>query len=62
MDSWKEQLELSDVGLAAATRSYDRTMAIVGEGLNQTRQYLADEKENRDANYLAAMYEMLYAA
>ena len=62
MDDWKEILELSDVGLAAATRSYNRTMTIVGDGLNQARQYLADEKENRDANYLAALYEMLYAA
>ena len=33
MDDWQTQLELSDVGLAAATRSYNRTMAIVGDGL-----------------------------
>ena len=62
MDEWQTQLELSDVGLSAATRSYDRTMAIVGEGLNQARQYLADARELRDANYLAALYETLYAA
>ena len=62
MDSWQSLLELSDVGLAAATRSYNRTMAIVGEGLSTARQYLADARENRDANYLAAMYEALYAA
>lgn len=61
-DSWQSLLELSDVGLAAATRSYNRTMGIVGEGLNLAKQYLADARENRDANYLAALYETLYAA
>ena len=57
---WAQQLNLSDVGLSAATRSYDRTMAIVGEGLNQSRQYLADQQELRDANYLAAMVSGMY--
>lgn len=57
---WAQQLNLSDVGLSAATRSYDRTMAIVGEGLNQSRQYLADQQELRDANYLAAMVNGMY--
>ena len=59
---WAQQLNLSDVGLSAATRSYDRTMAIVGEGLNQSRQYLADQQELRDANYLAAMVNGMYGA
>lgn len=61
-DDWQAQLELGDVSLAAATRSYDRTMAIVGDGLALAKQYLADEQENRDANYLAALYETMYAA
>ena len=61
-DQWQEELDLSDVGLAAATRSYNRTMGIVGEGLNLAKQYLADAQENRDANYLAAAVEMMYAA
>lgn len=61
-DDWQAQLELGDVSLAAATRSYDRTMAIVGDGLALAKQYLADEQENRDANYLAALYETLNAA
>ena len=61
-EQWQEELDLSDVGLAAATRSYNRTMGIVGEGLNLAKQYLADAQENRDANYLAAAVEMMYAA
>lgn len=62
MDDWKQMLELSDVGLAAATRSYNRTMGIVGEGVAQAQQYLADQKERREADYLAAVYAMMYAA
>lgn len=62
MDDWKQLLDLSDVGLSAATRSYNRTMGIVGEGINVVKQYLADAKDLRDANYLAAVYERMYAA
>ena len=62
MDNWKTQLDLSDVGLGAAQRSYNRTMGIVGKGLELAKQYLKDAQENRDANYLAAMYEAFYAA
>lgn len=62
MDQWQSQLDLSDVGFGAATRSYKRTMGIVGEGLNLAKQYLADAQELRDANYLAALYDAIYAA
>lgn len=62
MENWKTQLELSDVGLGAAQRSYNRTMGIVGEGLKLAKQYLADAQELRDANYLAALYDAIYAA
>ncbi|MGM9605586.1 MAG: CapA family protein, partial [Faecousia sp.] len=62
MDDWQAMLDLSDVGLSAATRSYNRTMGIVGEGLNLAKQYLADAQELRDANYLAAVIDMMYAA
>lgn len=62
MDQWQELFEIGDVTLAAAKRSYDRTMAIVGEGLTQSRQYLADQYELREANYLAAVMELMNAA
>ena len=35
-------------------------MSIVGEGLAESRQYLASAQEERDANYLAALMEQLY--
>ena len=53
--NWAELLDLGEVSLAAATRSYNRTMGIVGDGLTQSKQYLADQQELRDANYLAAV-------
>lgn len=62
MDDWQALLDLSDTTLSAATRSYNRTMGIVGEGLNLAKQYLADAQELRDANYLAAVIDMMYAA
>ncbi len=62
MDQWQELLELSDVGLAAAKRSYERTMAIVGAGLTESRGYLAQQKEAREAEYLAEAVQRLYAA
>ena len=62
MDQWQELFEIGDVTLATAKRSYDRTMAIVGEGLTQSRQYLAYQYELREANYLAAVMELMNAA
>ncbi len=62
MDQWQELLELSDVGLGAAKRSYERTMAIVGTGLTESRNYLAQQKEAREADYLAEAVQRLYAA
>lgn len=61
LDEWKEVFELSDTGFSAAQRSYDRTMAIVGEGLTASQEYLAEQKEIREANYLAAVTDLIYA-
>ena len=57
---WAQLYDLQEVTVSAAQRSYDRTMAIVGQGLAESRQYLASAQEQRDANYLAALTEMLY--
>ena len=62
MDNWKTLLDLTDGTLNSATRSYNRTMGIVGEGLNQAKQYLAEAKDLREANYLAAVVDRMYAA
>lgn len=62
MDNWQSLYDMSDVGYSAAKRSFDRTMKIVGDGLAASRQYLAEQTELRDANYLAALMDLLYAA
>ena len=62
MDSWKTMLDLTEGTLNSATRSYNRTMGIVGEGLEKAKQYLAEAKELREANYLAAVIDLMYAA
>ena len=40
IEDWKTQLKLNDTGLKNARESYDRTMAIVGDGLQQVQEYL----------------------
>ncbi len=42
---WKTALDLTDSTLAQAEASYDRTMAIIGEGLEEIRQYLTQLPE-----------------
>ncbi len=50
-DSWKDAFKLTDNNLAAAKRSFDRTMDIIGEGLKQCRDHLAAAKEAREQYY-----------
>ena len=38
---WKTQFDLSDTGLKKCNESYDRTMAIVGDGMAAVSEYLA---------------------
>lgn len=43
---WKEQFGISDAICTELQNSYDRTMEIVGEGLEKCREYLAQQKQN----------------
>lgn len=61
-EQWQEVFELSDNGLAAAQRSYDRTNTIVSEGLTASQEYLASAKEQREADYLAAVQALIAAS
>ena len=56
-DQWQEKYQLGDTTLAAAQRSYDRTMAIVGDGLSASQDYLAQQRQARDDAYEAAIYD-----
>ncbi len=54
-DQWQEMFSIDDSTLTAASKSYDRTMKLVGEGLEASNAYLTQMKEQRDADYLAAV-------
>ena len=54
-DEWQVDYNMSDNDFNNAQRSYDRTEAIVSEGLSKSREYLAQEKQTREDNYLAAV-------
>lgn len=54
-DEWMELYNISETTFGSAQRSYERTMEIVGEGLSAAQQYLAEQYEQREANYLAAV-------
>ena len=51
-DQWAEIFGIDDSTLAQCTDSWQRTMDITGQGLTQSKDYLAAEKQAREANYL----------
>ena len=51
-DQWQDQFGFNDEALRKANASYERTMKIVGEGLQQIQEHLAAEKEAREQYYL----------
>lgn len=53
MDEWSTRYNIGENTMAAAKNSYDRTMAIVGDGLRACQDYLAQEKLEREAQYAA---------
>ena len=55
-ESWRENFNLNDNTMGFAERSYDRTMGIVGKGLEACQDYLAQAKEDREAYY----YDLAY--
>lgn len=50
-DQWKEMFKLTDNNFSSCQKSYDRTMGIVGEGLQQCQDYLAQAKVEREEYY-----------
>ena len=51
-EEWQTMFSLSDSTLTSAQNSYDRTMAIVGDGLAEVNEYLTAQKIAREENYL----------
>ena len=50
---WQEKYGLSDKLMDACSDSYDRTMELVGAGITESNEYLAQEKAEREAYYLS---------
>lgn len=50
-EGWTEQFGLTSGQFSAAQKSYDRTMGIVGEGLEQCQSWLEQAKLDREAYY-----------
>lgn len=55
VDQWGELYNINESTVNAAKNSYNRTMALVGDGLTKCQYYLADAREQREAAYLAAV-------
>ena len=51
-DTWESDFGLNANQLKSAQKSYERTMKIVGEGLQQVQDHLAQQKEAREQYYL----------
>ena len=58
VDEWAQMFEIGDTTLNAAKNSYARTIAIVGEGLTECQDYLAQQKQEREDYY----YSLLFGA
>ena len=52
-DQWKETYNMTENEFNAAQRSYDRTMALVQDGLVKVQDYLDQQKQEREEFYLA---------
>lgn len=51
VEDWKTALELSDSALSSAKASYERTMAIIGDGLKSAQTALEQAKEAREISF-----------
>ena len=60
-DQWQEKFGLDAEGLRKANASFDRTMKIVGTGLQQIQDFLAQEKADREQYYLDLLNSTLSA-
>ena len=54
-EQWQSLYSLTEESLANAQKSYDRTTALTGPGTELVQNYLAEQKQQREADYLAAV-------
>lgn len=51
LEQWPQMFQLDESTFSATKRSYERTMNIVGAGLERTQVYLSEEKQDREDAY-----------
>ena len=56
-DQWQSLYDLTEEALANAKKSLDRTKALTDPGLLTVQSYLEQQKQQREADYLAAVTE-----
>lgn len=56
LEEWAELFEIGNTTFNAAQNSHARTMAIVGEGLEECQEWLAQEKQAREDYYHNLVY------
>lgn len=56
-EQWQSRFDLTEEALTNAQKSYDRTVALTGPGIALAKNYLAEQKQQREADYLAAVME-----
>ena len=61
-DQWQTVFGLTEEAYANAQKSYSRTQALVGDGITQVQDYLSSQKQQREADYLAAVTPETQAA
>lgn len=61
-DQWQTVFGLTEEAYANAQKSYSRTQALVGDGITQVQDYLSSQKQQREADYLAAVAPETQAA
>lgn len=62
-EEWQELFNLTDHNFSSAQKSYNRTMGIVGEGLEACQTWLAEQKDAREEYYYnLAFFPELFAA
>ncbi len=61
-DQWQTVFGLTEEAYANAQKSYSRTQALVGDGIAQVQDYLSTQKQQREADYLAAVTPETQAA
>lgn len=61
-DQWQTVFGLTEEAYANAQKSYSRTQALVGDGIAQVQDYLSAQKQQREADYLAAVTPETQAA